>query len=119
MKSSLIDVLLEKCDCTISGVIADSVITHHAVLEERDEFLIIASDGIWEFIDSSEAVMLVGNSFDKGCTASEASIQLIHCAMKTFFGLSKAFCILRFDPTHLEPYHHWEGHHGPLIWQQW
>jgi serine/threonine protein phosphatase PrpC len=46
------------------GVITDPVITHHAV-EERDEFLIIASDGIWEFIDSSEAVMIVGNCFDK------------------------------------------------------
>jgi len=65
------------------GVIAEPVVTHHTVTD-RDEFLIVASDGIWEFIDSADAVRIVGDCLDRGCTASEASIQLIRRAMKTW-----------------------------------
>lgn len=63
------------------GVIANPVITHHMVTDQ-DEFLILASDGVWEFISSEEAVRIVGDCLDKGLTASEASIQLIRRAMK-------------------------------------
>ena len=63
------------------GVIANPVITHH-VVADQDEFLILASDGVWEFISSEEAVRIVGDCLDKGLTASEASIQLIRHAMK-------------------------------------
>ena len=63
------------------GVIANPVITHH-MITEQDEFLILASDGVWEFISSEEAVRIVGECLDKGLTASEASIQLIRHAMK-------------------------------------
>ena len=65
------------------GVIATPVVTHHTVTD-RDEFLIVASDGIWEFIDSDDAVRIVGDCLDRGWTASEASIQLIRYAMKTW-----------------------------------
>lgn len=64
------------------GVIANPVITHHMVVADQDEFLILASDGVWEFISSKEAVRIVGDCLDKGLTASEASIQLIRHAMK-------------------------------------
>ena len=63
------------------GVIADPVITQH-VVADQDEFLILASDGVWEFISCEEAVRIVGDCLDKGLTASEASIQLIRHAMK-------------------------------------
>ena len=63
------------------GVIANPVVTHHNVTDQ-DEFLILASDGVWEFISSEEGVRIVGDCLERGLTASEASIQLIRHAIK-------------------------------------
>ena len=43
----------------------------------EDRFMIIASDGIWEFIDSSEAVRIVDMAYRAGKAASEAAGSLI------------------------------------------
>ena len=40
------------------GVISEPEIVHKA-LEKEDKFLIVASDGIWEFITNTEAVEIV------------------------------------------------------------
>ena len=42
------------------GVIATPVITSHT-LEERDDFIILASDGVWEFLSSQQAVDIVSD----------------------------------------------------------
>ena len=42
------------------GVIAEPVVSVHTVDEELDEFVIIATDGVWEFISSEDAVDIVG-----------------------------------------------------------
>jgi protein phosphatase PTC2/3 len=49
------------------GVIAEPVVSFHDVQEE-DEFLILATDGVWEFISSSEAVQIVADNLHKGAT---------------------------------------------------
>ena len=61
------------------GVIADPVVTTHNLIES-DEFLIIATDGVWEFISSEEAVLLVSSFFSQGLDASVACEQLIEKA---------------------------------------
>eukprot|EP00953_Heterococcus_sp_UTEX-ZZ885_P009015 5351-Heterococcus_DN1.PRE.1 len=48
------------------GVIAEPEITEHT-LGPDDTFMILASDGVWEFISSQEAVDKVAGSLDKGC----------------------------------------------------
>ena len=56
------------------GVIAEPEITKHTLTPD-DSFLILASDGIWEFISSQEAVDKVAGALDKGCMkATQASI---------------------------------------------
>lgn len=40
------------------GVIAEPVVTMHEIGEE-DEFIILATDGVWEFIDNQDAVQIV------------------------------------------------------------
>jgi len=60
MSRSLGDSIVHK-----SGVSADPEIMEHAV-EEGDEFVIIATDGIWDVIDNSQAVQLVQNFSSKG-----------------------------------------------------
>lgn len=57
------------------GVIADPVVTTHEVTED-DDFLILASDGVWEFLDSLDAVNIVGRNLQRGATkACQALIE--------------------------------------------
>lgn len=57
------------------GVIAEPEITRRT-LSDDDEFMILATDGIWEFITSEEAVKIVS----KHTNATEACYDLIHTA---------------------------------------
>jgi protein phosphatase 2C family protein 2/3 len=61
------------------GVIAEPVVTQHE-LSEQDEFFIIATDGVWEFIESQEAVDLVAEHLAKGEGSSKACQALIEAA---------------------------------------
>ena len=47
------------------GVIAEPEVTSHDISAD-DEFMIIASDGVWEFIDSDEAVNIVKRDLHRG-----------------------------------------------------
>mmetsp|Transcript_7448 Transcript_7448/g.20721 ORF Transcript_7448/g.20721 Transcript_7448/m.20721 type:complete len:169 (+) Transcript_7448:1318-1824(+) len=58
------------------GVIAEPEITTHELTDE-DEFMIIATDGVWEFITSEEAVEIVARHLDAGEGASRACQCLI------------------------------------------
>ena len=46
-------------------------------VQPTDLFLILASDGVWEFIDNDEAVAIVGQFYDKGLPALDACRFLI------------------------------------------
>lgn len=46
-----------------------------------DEFLIVATDGVWEFISSAEAAAIVGRALDDGRGAREACAELIRAAV--------------------------------------
>jgi len=47
-----------------------------------DEFIVIASDGVWEYMDSNEVGDLVGEALDEGLGISEACKKLISNAME-------------------------------------
>uniref|UniRef100_A0A7S4EFC8 PPM-type phosphatase domain-containing protein n=1 Tax=Pseudo-nitzschia australis TaxID=44445 RepID=A0A7S4EFC8_9STRA len=49
------------------GVIAEPVVSFHDV-RENDDFLVLATDGVWEFISSAEAVKIVAKHLHKGAT---------------------------------------------------
>ena len=55
MSRSLGDTIVHKC-----GVSAEPEILEH-VLEDRDEFVIIATDGVWDVIDNNQAIQIVQN----------------------------------------------------------
>ena len=67
-------------ECKSVGVIADPEVTHFVLSPpdtpsgDGDLFVIVASDGVWEFIDSTEACAIVG----KYKNATEACSQLVH-----------------------------------------
>lgn len=58
------------------GVISEPVVTSYEV-DDMDEFMILASDGVWEFIESAEAVQVVGSNLHRGATkACQGLIEL-------------------------------------------
>eukprot|EP01083_Nonionella_stella_P049796 132658_1 len=61
------------------GVIATPVVRDY-VLNNNDEFFILATDGVWEFVTSSEAVDIVDRCFQNGMGASDACKELIRVA---------------------------------------
>mmetsp|Transcript_23903 Transcript_23903/g.43215 ORF Transcript_23903/g.43215 Transcript_23903/m.43215 type:complete len:445 (-) Transcript_23903:81-1415(-) len=64
-----------------SGIIPDPVVTDRT-LTPNDEFIIIASDGVWCLMESIEAVNIVQDGFNKGMGASEACLELIEASKK-------------------------------------
>lgn len=63
------------------GVTAEPVLSSYELTED-DEFLIIATDGVWGVLNSSEAVTLVGELLDCGKGATFACELLIETAME-------------------------------------
>jgi len=73
MARSIGDHLLAK-----NGVIADPEVQTHTINPKEDKFIILATDGVWEFIDSQEAVDIVS----KHSNATEACYELMYVATK-------------------------------------
>ena len=65
------------------GVISEPVVTYHDLTDD-DEFMIIATDGVWEFISSEEAVEIVHKRLrvSSGGGATAACRELIETAAK-------------------------------------
>jgi protein phosphatase PTC2/3 len=58
------------------GVIAEPEVLTHEVSPEEDRFLLLASDGVWEFISSDEAVAIVHENMRRGVSqACQALIE--------------------------------------------
>jgi serine/threonine protein phosphatase PrpC len=51
-------------------------VTHHTIDDEA-RFLILASDGVWEFIDNEKAVRIVNTVYSAGGPAEQACRLLI------------------------------------------
>jgi len=61
------------------GVVAEPVVTKHE-LRDQDEFMIIATDGVWEFLSSQEAVDIVSKDLNSPEGSSLACQHLIEAA---------------------------------------
>ena len=51
-------------------------------IHDKDEFLILACDGLWDIFSSQEAVDMVSNSLDNGDSAEDAAKLLVNTALK-------------------------------------
>jgi len=63
------------------GVTSEPVVDEYSITES-DKFFIVASDGVWEFMSSTEVVALIQKCFDDGMGASDACEILIKAAME-------------------------------------
>ena len=59
------------------GVISVPEIHKHEVKKD-DVFMVLASDGVWEFIDNKEAIELVGKHSNNMHTACSKLVTLAH-----------------------------------------
>eukprot|EP00903_Cladosiphon_okamuranus_P011285 g10641.t1 len=59
------------------GVVAEPEVTTHTI-EGKDKFIVLASDGVWEFISSQEAIDIVNCSLEEG--TMKATQDLIEAA---------------------------------------
>ena len=91
------------------GVIADPVVSSYN-LTDQDEFLILATDGVWEFLSSQNAVDIVGSSFMQGTGASAACQRLIEVAAEKWHENEGVY---RDDITAIVI--HLKGIHNPKI----
>lgn len=66
-------------DSSSCGLIATPEVVCHVATQD-DKFMILATDGVWEFIENDEAVRLVNIFFTSGKTAEEACRFLIASA---------------------------------------
>lgn len=55
------------------GVISEPVVSFHE-LQPEDDFVILATDGVWEFLSSVEAVEIVSENLSKGSTKACRSL---------------------------------------------
>lgn len=61
------------------GVIATPVVSEHEI-SANDAFLVIATDGVWEFLTSQQVVNMISQDLESGKGASEACQNLIEAA---------------------------------------
>jgi serine/threonine protein phosphatase PrpC len=48
-------------------LLATQQLTHHAIDRARDEFVVLGSDGLWDYLTNEEAVAIVGRAaFERG-----------------------------------------------------
>lgn len=90
---------------TTVGVISDPVVTEHELTADT-RFVILATDGIWEFIGSQEAVEIVGKVLNTGGDLHQAVRKLVVEASRRWMcheHLSDdiTVIIVAFDPIRL------------------
>lgn len=74
----------QKQKFTADPIIADPDVVKVALRPEDDEFLIIASDGLWDVFSSEEAVSLARKQMLKGADASTVADKLVNWAIKRY-----------------------------------
>ncbi|CAM9104447.1 unnamed protein product [Phaeothamnion confervicola] len=76
------------------GVIAEPEVTTRQ-LTAADEFMVLASDGVWEFLSSQEVVDIVSGKLRGGATAMQATQALIEAAAQRWREAEGTFWIGR------------------------
>ena len=64
------------------GVLAEPVISTHTITPD-DDFIILATDGVWEFLDSAQAVEIVGQQLHQHHQHNDSTTGVLHCACAT------------------------------------
>ena len=75
-------------------VLSEPEIKQH-ILSADDEFLILASDGLWDRVSSEDAVRMVKSCFGLGCNCRKAAEHLVKMALRSRDNITVT--IIKFD----------------------
>jgi serine/threonine protein phosphatase PrpC len=105
MSRSLGDSIVHRC-----GVTCEPELLEHAI-EENDEFIIIATDGVWDVVDSNQAVQLIQNFWSKNgnWSTSEASNWLCKFARSRWEKLAPMIDDITCVIIRLHPFKEYNG----------
>jgi protein phosphatase PTC1 len=68
-------------DHSFKSAVISAPSVNETVLGEADEFLILACDGLWDFVAEEKAVSIASNAFDDGATAADVANVLVRAAI--------------------------------------
>lgn len=69
---------------TADPIVADPDVTQLDRESDQDEFLIVATDGLWDVFSSEEAISMTRREMMKGTSAQEAADKLVAWALKRY-----------------------------------
>jgi serine/threonine protein phosphatase PrpC len=84
-------------DHSLKSVVVSTPSLRETVLCEADEFLILACDGLWDWIDDEAAVALASDAFDNGCTPPDVAQALVDASLAAGCTDNISVIIVRFD----------------------
>eukprot|EP00929_Paragymnodinium_shiwhaense_P006160 TRINITY_DN10903_c0_g1_i1.p1 TRINITY_DN10903_c0_g1~~TRINITY_DN10903_c0_g1_i1.p1 ORF type:complete len:521 (+),score=85.45 TRINITY_DN10903_c0_g1_i1:190-1752(+) len=87
MTRSLGDLLVKS-----HGVVAEPEIYEWPLEGYRDPLLIVATDGVWELVDTAEVADLVLKAIDMGRSLDEASKELLELSRTRWFQAEETYC---------------------------
>lgn len=84
-------------DHAFKSVVVCTPSVRETVLCEADEFLLLACDGLWDWIDDDTAVSIASNAFDEGCNESDVARVLVRAALAAGSTDNITVVVARFD----------------------
>lgn len=64
-------------DHSMKSVVVSTPYVHELVLESMDDFLVLACDGLWDFVDEKCVISLAQHAFDRGLSADAVAAVLV------------------------------------------
>lgn len=84
-------------DHAFKSVVVCTPSIRETVLCEADEFLVLACDGLWDWVDDDTAVKIASNAFDDGCNPAEVARILVQAALSAGSTDNVTVLVTRFD----------------------
>jgi protein phosphatase PTC1 len=84
-------------DHALKSVVVCEPSLRETVLCEADEFLILACDGLWDWIDDQTAVGIASDAFDSGCSPHGVAKALVDASLKAGCTDNISIIVVRFD----------------------
>lgn len=84
-------------DHSMKSVVISTPDVHEVVLGDMDDFVILACDGLWDFVDEMAAVRLAQECFDRGFDSREVADALVQEALAKKSTDNVSVMVVQFD----------------------
>lgn len=84
-------------DHSMKSVVTSTPFVRRIVLEALDDFVVLACDGLWDFVDERTVVAMARDGFDRGFNAREVAKLLVAEAIKKRSTDNVTVVVVQFD----------------------